>query len=215
LRRVKALGVRGTYYSDYMPQPLEVNYHPRHKGSRSACARGVRRLLEESVAAFGSAGLEHGFLHAVVLADHVAHTGTDAGLKSFLPSWPITALLDKRVPLWHLALHGLIVHESHGLDWEGAMNTILMGGAFRDEWSAHPGVMPVLDDKRIGQLKAMYDLTVSRFGRLRAAEMMCYEEPSEGVKVSRFADGTEIVADFAARKLRVNGESIAQPAALT
>ena len=74
--------------------------------------------------------------------------------------------------------------------------------------------MPVLDDARVAQLKAVYDLAVKRFGRLRALEMTGYEEPADGIKVSRFEDGTEVVANFTKRELVVNNERIDCPAAM-
>ncbi|HEY3323961.1 MAG TPA: DUF5696 domain-containing protein [Planctomycetota bacterium] len=213
LRRMKALGLRGTYYSDYMAQPLEVNYHPRHRGSRTQCMLGMRRVQDAAREVFGSAGAENSFLHIVLPSDHCVSVGSDWHTQMAPDSWPIKALLERRVPLWHLALHGLVVHEGQMDTWPALMQTILLGGAPRDEWSAHPGVMPVLDDARIALLKAIDDLAVKRFGHLRALEMTGYAEPAPNVKVARFEDGTDITADFGKEELLVNGERIARPAA--
>ena len=90
---------------------------------------------------------------------------------------------------------------------------ILMGKHPRDEWSAHPGVMPVLDDARIAQIKATYDLCLVRFGHLQMEEMLTWDEPAEGVQRTRFGDGTEVVADFNTRELRVNNDIVAPPVA--
>jgi hypothetical protein len=54
LLRMKELGIQGMYYVDYMMQPLEVNYHPRHHGPRSHSARGMMRILEEARRIFGA-----------------------------------------------------------------------------------------------------------------------------------------------------------------
>jgi hypothetical protein len=214
LRRMKKLGLRGTFYCDYMAQPLEVNYHPTHRGSRTQCALGMRRVQDEVRNVFGSAGAENGFMHILIPSDHISMSGGDGYAQVTPDTWPIRPLLEKRVPLWHLALHGLIVHEGQMTDWNALMFTILMGGAPRDEWSAHPGIMPVLDDARVARLKAVYDLGVKRFGRLRELEMTGYEEPADGVKVSTFEDGTEVVADIGKQELVVNGEWVGCPEAM-
>ena len=46
MQQVKALGIRGPYYIDGMGSPLYINYHPKHRGSRSDLARGIDRLLQ-------------------------------------------------------------------------------------------------------------------------------------------------------------------------
>jgi hypothetical protein len=116
--------------------------------------------------------------------------------------------MDKRVPVWELALHDLVLLESMGLGWERDMHCVLMGGHPRDEWSAHPGVMPVLDDRRIAQLKARYDLCLVRFGHLQCEEMLTWDEPAQNVQRTTYADGTEVVADFGQQQLIVNGQPV-------
>ena len=93
------------------------------------------------------------------------------------------------------------------------MNCVLMGEHPRDEWSARPGVMPVLDDKRIAALKDMFDLCLGKFGYLQTLEMTDFRQ-GDGVKTTRYEDGTEITADFKAGKLLVNNKEIAKPAGL-
>ena len=61
--RVKDLGIRGPYYLDGMGSPLYINYHPRHRGTRSEHARGIDRLLKTARDLFGSSATENGFLY--------------------------------------------------------------------------------------------------------------------------------------------------------
>ncbi len=214
MHRVKDLGLEGMYYMDYMAQPLEVNYHPKHRGPRGDHARGMADIVAKARNIFGSAGVEFGFLPVAVEADMAVNCGTDWHIRLCRPEWPITPLLEKRVPIWELALHGLVLNEGQALSWAGAMTNILMGKHPRDEWSARPGVMPVLDDERIAKLKAMYDLVLGRFGSLQAEELTDYAEPADGVKCTRYADGTEVTADFNEGRLEVNGRAIERPEAL-
>ena len=115
------------------------------------------------------------------------------------------------MPLWQLALHGLIVLENHGIHWPGIMECILFGNHPRDEWSAHPGVMPVLDEPRIRALKVVYDLCLDRYGHLQTEALTRYEEPAAGVRRTTFENGTEVIADFNTLELVVNGERLARP----
>ena len=126
----------------------------------------------------------------------------------------IVNLLDRQVPVWQLALHDLVTLEQCGMGWKEAMNAILFGRVMRDEWSAEPGIMPVLDDARVARFKAIYDLVTDRHGHLVTQRLTHWEPLADRVERTRFADGTEVVADFAEGRLTVNGKGIPCPAAL-
>ncbi len=212
MRRVRDLGVRGMYYCDGMANPLEINYHPRHRGPRSGHAQGIVRILETARRVAGAAGTECGFLYGAVPADCMVMCGWGWDLRRTKPEWTVSALWDQQLPIWQLAMHGLIILEGHGENWTGTMRKILFGNHPRTEWSAQPGIMPVLDDQLIGFLKAEHDLVLKRFGYLQLLEMTNYEEPAPNVAMTRFEDGTEIVADFARKELTVNGKAVPRPA---
>ena len=217
LRRMQDLGLKGMYYVDYMEQPLEVNYHPKHKGPRADCARGQVRIIEACRQVFGACGTEFGFLPCAVAADHIATCGDPWHLTMCKPEWPIVALIDHQrvVPVWQMAMSGLVALEARGRRELGnAMTCILYGGVPRDEWATRPGVMPLLDDARITALKAISDLCITRFGYLKRLEITAYRRLAEEVHATRFADGTEVTADFAQQLLWVNGTLIACPDAL-
>ena len=214
LARVRSLGVEGLYYADYMMQPLEVNYHPRWHGPRGAHNRGMVRVLDACREAFGACGTEFGTFPGAIAADYIVTAGSPWHLNGCNPEWPITQLFGPVVPVWSLALHGLVMLEGHpGTTWCGAMEVVLKGLHPRDEWSVRPGQHPVLDAERIGALRAIYDLCVGRFGRLQCEELTAAQWAGD-VQTSSYADGTEIVADFKREELVVNGESIERPAAL-
>ena len=213
LRRMKGLGLKGMYYVDYMEQPLEVNYHPVHKGPRSACARGQALIVEKCREAFGACGTEFGFLPIAVAADHIATCGNAWHLMMCKPEWPIMKLVDKDkvVPIWQIAMSGLVALEAQNgekVTWENAMRCVLFGGTPRDEWSTRPGHMPVLDDARIAALKATYDLCVLRFGHLKFLQIVDYKRLAAKVYETAFEDGTRVRADFGKGRLFVNGKEI-------
>ena len=104
--------------------------------------------------------------------------------------------------------------EGHpGISWRRAMEVVLKGQHPRNEWSVRPGQHPVLDEERIGAQRAIYDLCVTGFGRLQCEELVAAQWQGD-VQTSKYADGTEVVADLAGQELVVNGERIERPAAL-
>jgi len=219
---LKALGFNGMQYLDGIGNPLYVNYHPVNGGGRCDHAAGINRYLDTAREVFGGVATECGFLYCAVHADALV-------MPQYVPyppnppfspwplsrtDWPIVNLLDRQVPVWQLALHDLVTLEQCGMGWKEAMNAILFGRVMRDEWSAEPGIMPVLDDARVARFKAIYDLVTDRHGHLVTQRLTHWEPLADRVERTRFADGTEVVADFAEGRLTVNGKGIPCPAAL-
>lgn len=216
-KRVKELGIRGLYYLDYMGQPLEVNYHPKHKGPRRIFAEGIARALNAAKEVFGAVGTETGFLYAVLPVDHLASYPKPGHLNSCEPDWPIVELLDKEqiVPVWQLALHGLVVTENaQDPSWKMLMQTLLYGDHPRTEWETHAGVLPVLTDDVVRRLALVFDVALKQFKHLQTAELTNYKQLAPKVLQTTFEDGTEITADFNTDELQINGKHFARPEGL-
>jgi hypothetical protein len=216
LEALRGLGFDGMQYLDFQGNPLYVNYHPRHGGPRADYAAGIRRYQQAARKVYGAVQIEMGFLYCATHADAVCapyyHPHKAWGLPR---DWPLTALFDRQVPVWQLALHDRVTQEQQGVGWKEAINAVLFGRVMRDEWSAEPGVMPVLDDTRVAKLKALYDLVTVRFGHLVTQELTHWAPLADQVEQTRFADGTEVVADFREGRLTVNGKPVERPTALT
>jgi len=216
LHALRDLGFNGMQYLDFQGNPLYLNYHPRHGGPRADFAAGIRRYQQAATQVFGAVEIESGFLYCA--------THTDATVGPYYQplrpwsldgeDWQIVRFVDRQVPLYQLAMHDLVTQEQQGTAWESAMAAILFGRVMRDEWSAEPGVMPVLDDQRIAQLKALYDLVTARHAHLVTQELVAWQRLDDGVEQTAFADGTAVVADFNDDRLTVNGKEIERPAAL-
>lgn len=212
-RRLKGLGLNGMGYLDGMGNPLYRNYHQNNRFGRSTYARMTNRLIDLAREAYGSAGTECGYLYCAAAADSVCTGGEQWQWDACWPDWPISKLMDRRVPLYRMALSGLVFHERQGVAWEDVMHSVLLGKHLRDEWSAHPGVMPVLSDERIAKLKACYDVSLKSFGHLQAEPITRWSQQGP-VQSTTFADGSEVTADFDAKRLTVNGQEVQCPAAL-
>lgn len=213
MHRVKEYGAKGMYYIDAMGNPLEVNYHPRNGGPRSDHAKGIVRILRTAQEVFGAVATECGYLYTAVAADCIL--GGGCLLRVTEPSCgPISQLCDKQVPIWDLVLHGLVILGGGSCSWHAAMRNILFGKHPMVEWTARPGMFPVLDDKMIKMLKADYDLVITRFGHLQMLEISEYRKIDAEEYMTKFEDGTEVHADFQSGKLWVNGETVTCPDAL-
>lgn len=213
---LKKLGFNGMQYLDGIGNPLYVNYHPVNGGGRCDHAAGINRYLDTASKIFGGVATECGFLYCAVHADALCGPFYQSHVPWPLTrtDWPIVNLVDRQVPVWQLALHDLVTLEQQGVGWKEAMNAVLFGRVMRDEWSGEPGIFPVLDDKRVAQIKAIYDLVTVGHGHLVTQRLTHWASFADQVEQTRFADGTEVVADFKERRLTVNGKDVACPPAL-
>jgi hypothetical protein len=202
-------------YCDNWIAPLEVNHHPHHRGTRSDHQRGIEKILLEAKKTYGAVGTEFGSLPGVVACDSTCigvPTGYIDAVRKY-PQWPVTCLLDEPLPVWGLALHGLVLHQAMGgPTWTNAMSSVVWGATARDEWGVRPIKMhgiEVFSDRRAAALKALHDLCVDRFGHLAAEEMTrCTMSPDFQQVQTSFADGTEVSTDFTSSELVVNGKRI-------
>jgi hypothetical protein len=214
MREIQDLGLKGMGYLDGMGNPLYRNYHPRHKFSRTAYATMTNRLIEISKQVYGAAGTECGFMYCAIPADSMCTGGEEWQWNSCWEEWPVTQLMDQRVPLYRLVFGGLMFQECQGVTWNSVMECVLLGKHPRDEWSTRPGVMPLLTDERIAQIKAVYDIALQRFGHLQLEEITSWKEAEDGTQTSTYADGTVVTANKKTGVLTVNGETIERPEAL-
>ncbi len=214
MRRLKALGLSGPGYLDGMANPPFRDYHPAHRGTRTDFCRGTVMLIESLKEVYGAGGTECGFLYGAIPADTMVTAGMTWHVGLCWDEWPVKQLQDQRVPLWDMTMSGLITLEAHGEHWNAVMECVLLGKTPRAEWSARPGVMPVLTDELIAKIKGIHDVAVKRFGRLAQLEITDYDAPADGVEQTIFTDGTEVAVDRNAGELTVDGERIERPDAL-
>ncbi|MCF7853318.1 MAG: hypothetical protein K9N51_00860 [Candidatus Pacebacteria bacterium] len=207
MRRVRATGVHGMYYVDAVGCPLEVNYHPRKGGPRGDHAKGIARVLGTASEVFGAVATECGYLYAAAAADCV-FGGGNLNRVTEDTCGPIALLCDRQVPIWELALHGLVILGGNGGAWRSIMRSVLFGLHPLSEWTARPGMFPVLDDSMIQRLKNEFDLLVTRFGYLQAREIIDYQHGEDETYRTKFDDGTDVCADLDNGELLVNGEAV-------
>jgi hypothetical protein len=225
LLKMKELGIEGVYYIDAMAMPLEVSYNPKHgeRRYRRACAEGQVRILREAEDIFGGSATEMGFLYCAAYTDSMATQLYPCDKVNY----PIA---DEAVPLWNMAMKGLIFYESgmtHGAIFNGnpteAMARHLLGLA---ETGVKPrvetsyvvpawGAYPV--EAYIDGMQAAHDLMLKRLEGTCMASLDDHEfvagDPASGKYVSRskFSDGTEVVCDYEKLTLEIDGKPYRLP----
>lgn len=215
LERVKALGLNGPGYIDGMGNPLGCSYAPGPVGTRTDYVRGSQQILEAGRRNYGALRTECGFLYACLPVDCMAQCGNQFMLDHVDPDWPIAALIEQIVPVWQLALHGLVVRENHGNTWRSAMECVMFGDHPRHEWTASGRFQPALDDAHIAAIKAKYDLCIRTFGHLQTEVLMAWHELEDGVQETRYADGTVVRGDLSGLELFVNERPVDRPHGLS
>lgn len=208
LERVKSLGLDGPAYIDGMGNPLECGYAPGPIGTRSDYARGTQHIIETARRIYGAVRTECGFLYACLPADCLNQCGNAFMLKRIDPDWPLAALIEDIVPVWQIALHGLVVRENHGNDWKSAMACVLFGDHPRHEWSHTGRFQPALDEAHVAAIKAKYDLCIKGLGHLQTEFIESWLSPEPGVQETVFSDGTRVRADFNGMELFVDERPI-------
>lgn len=209
LRRMKALGLSGLGYIDAVGNPLYRNYSEEHGGPRRHHAEGIERILKAADQIYGAAGIEVGFLYAARHCASVCSPNTHYAARPMREEWPIAKLGGELVPLYNLAMSGLVMGENrvdHG-ETRPIMETILLG--------LHPRINGVCQRGLSGGtvysaefrrgLKRVYDLCSREFGHLAKLRLVRWEQESEGVERTEFEDGTDVFADFNEQILEVNG----------
>lgn len=228
LQRVHDQGIRGMYYLDGMPMPLEISYNQKHgeQRYRRACAEGQVRMLDAARHQFGSVGSECGFLYGALACDYMAST--------FYREWPAHELCDVEVPLWCMAMRGHLFYDSDHLnravfDLPGrgalthAKRLVEMGevglkprGHFAGVYARYNFDTPIEDclaemrlEQRLFLDNADYCLApIEDYQLLDTGKM---PEQADRVTETRFADGTVIRCDFGKQEMAINGEPVDMP----
>ena len=210
LRRMKALGLNGMGYIDAVGNPLYRNYSEDHGGPRRDHARGIERVLEAADEIYGAAGIEVGFLYAARHCASVCSPNAHYGARPMRPEWPISKLGGELVPLYNLALSGLIMSENRvdHAETRPIMETILLGLHPRINGVCRRGLSggTVYNEEFRRGLKRVYDLCSCEFGHLAKQRLVRWIREEKGVERTEFEDGTEIIADFNEETLVVNGK---------
>jgi len=205
----REMGLNGMGYIDAVGNPLYRNYDPEHGGPRRDHARGIERVLASARSIYGAVFTECGFLYAARHCDAVRMPGHHHRNRKLRPEWPIAALIDERVPLYRLALSGLLVglYGTKGnlrdalLATHAGLHLSFEGGSTRSNYGRG-----VITPEVIANLKAYCDTLQPLNRRLAVQRLVRWEKRGSQCEYTAFEDGTETEIDLDAGQLTVNGE---------
>lgn len=217
--RVAELGFRGCYYIDGYAGGIFRCADPAHPADEKAFARGEIRPLELARAMYGAVSTETPAAYALEFIDEAAHlqnADTYANYRAHLPA--IAALGAQCVPFFNLAVHGLIVYQTHWIHQcrrgglgrgilqqfaEGARpamevsyRALANGDAFRDS---------------IRDIRKTYQINFERIPEIHTAAFESYCESDGAVRLA-YDCGVALEINPAAGTLRIErgGKTIEQ-----
>mgnify|MGYP006286376813 CR=1 FL=1 len=208
MRRLRDLGLTGIGYIDAVGNPLYRNYSPEHGGPRRHHAEGIERVLKAADEIYGGVSIECGFLYSARHCVTVCSPNAPYGTRPFRPEWPLSKLKFDLVPLYRLALSGLIASEKHGnSDKKQMMECLLFGlhPRFNGLSARNASGSHAVNDEFIGRMKTFYDVCCTEYGHLQLERMTRWERESDGVERTAFEDGTDVLADYNKETVEING----------
>ena len=217
MRRMKALGVEGCHYIDF----ISIVYpnrcaDPRHPANADEMAEVYRRMYREAKRVFGGCWSEGGMDHLMGVTDHINYVGGD--MRRIWDGNPLrrTAFAEGTFPLWELIYHGYVLYcpdrlcqnhtrglnhpkldESGNLDWlEGdgivdprvSLKLVEFGG------------QPIFYSYRfrdVPMMKRAYDEFVP-YRHLMRERMTAHREVAEGLFETRYENGESTLCNYSA-----------------
>lgn len=212
-RRLSELGFKGTFHIDVTscitPYPC---FDPKHPLNRQQTADYMNRIGEKARRTFGGFGSEGP-------CDHVAKS-LDYAL--YVTAYPLflgrpTPLMDRLVPLWQLAYHGIILSNPYysTIDYtfsDAASNkrTPALSQAERRLKVYEFGGRPTFyysPYKDLKPIKQAYD-EYQPMKYLQYEFMESHDEIAKDVFLTRYSDGSEVVSNYSEKVFSYKGKKI-------
>jgi len=223
LKQLADLGFRGIHYIDVFGTVSPRACHDeRHPLTREGYAYWTRRIFAEHQKTFGGCGSEGGFDYCVSNLDYALY------VSNYTPGDKLPELVDRHVPLWHIAYHGIVLNNPFGATMNYKLKTPEIqlklteyGGRpvfyyyrhFRDYGT--PKMDPIdlrcRDDdelvRSVQTVKESYD----EFSNLRQLQLEFLDDHkriADDVFQTTFSDGTRIVCNYRKTDFKLNGKTV-------
>lgn len=216
-RHMADMGLKGTHHIDVtsciVPYPC---HDPKHPCNRQQTADYMNAIGEKAHKVFGGFSSEGP-------CDHVARTLDYALYVSAYPSYlgKDTPLMDRIVPLWQIAYHGIILSnpfyatidypfERSGREKSNMPYHALKDAATRRLKVAEFGGRPTfyfIDYSNLRPIKQAYD-EYQRMKYLQFEFMDYHGSIGKDVYLTRYSDGSEVVCNYTAENFSYRGRTI-------
>ena len=212
-RRLSALGFKGTFHIDVTscitPYPC---FDPKHPLNRQQTADYMNRIGEKARRTFGGFGSEGPCDHVAKSLDYALYV---TAYPQFLGR--PTPLMDRLVPLWQLAYHGIILSNPYysTIDYtftnapsnrrtpalsqaERRLKVYEFGGRPTFYYSPYKDLKPI---------KAAYD-EYQPMKHLQYEFMDAHDEIAKDVFITRYSDGSEVIVNYSGAAFRYKGTTV-------
>lgn len=203
ISKIKNLGLNGWYYLDGTPRALRGCYDKKHNHplTRRAEAEGILEQFRIIKAYFGGCSVEMPTAFCLPEVDEVAHIPC-------LGIWPLNSnlryFIDKQVPFFHIAIHGLIIY--HLMDWrifpklfgsiiKGILKEAEFGAMPRTEVTFRPSGFHEYQ-KHLSWIKKEYDLLCKKMGFLQLEFIENHEEIASNVYATTYSDNSRVIVNY-------------------
>jgi len=202
--RVKDLGFEGHCYCDAQSNPLYCCYDPRHPADEEQFALSQDKLVQAHRALYGAVSIEVTPAHALPFVDEGGqHTPNNIGWCLSHVQEDLKRIIDRVVPFYLLAIHGLITYQEswvHAYRHEGTRKSVLraiaIGARPSMEVSYVPGGYGDYYKDSIRDIREGYRIAFEELPDIHVEMVEDYEELAPEASRIRYANGTAVTVNW-------------------
>lgn len=222
MHRVRDLGINGIYYLDAMPRTLRTCFAPDHDHAptRRAEARGIVELFRYAQKTMHPlpVGGENVLPYTLGVQDYGAH------VVSAVPDRKSTLLchfVDRLVPFFHIAIHGLIKYHLNDLKHHeqffgspraGLLKELEYGATPRLEWVHKdkylndPGYLHMGEFRHLVDVASeQYRVLCDRLGPCQQAFIEEHDHPKPHLSRTAYSNGVVVTVDHERAEYKIDG----------
>ncbi len=195
--RIRELGFEGHYYMDAQSTVLWQCHDPRHPADEKEFALALAAITTVPRAIYGAVSIECASAYSVPFIDEVAciHFPVHSDTLRKCPE-NFLSLNPHPVPFYHIALHGLILHQGNWVHnykdtAKGLLYEIAFGARPSMEISFRPGANGGFYKESIEKVKDAYRICFHEL-KLQTELIESLREPAPGIYEVRYSNGTEL-----------------------
>jgi hypothetical protein len=197
--RMRELGFEGHYYCDAQSNPLYCCHDPRHPADEEQFALSQCKLTQAYRVLYGAVSQEVAPAYALPFLDEGGqHSPYNIDWCLRFVNDELKRIIDRVVPFYHLAIHGLITYQEswvHGYRGAGTRKGVLRALSFGArpsmEVSYVPGANGDYYEDSIRDVREYYKIAFEDMADTHAEFIEEYEELGPEAARTLYADGTE------------------------
>ena len=131
--RIRELGFQGSYLCDAQSPVLWTCHDPRHPADEEQYAISLAKLTQVPRLRYGAVSTEIASAFSLPFVDEVTSIAGPGNCEGLMGKWPapLRAIVDRVVPFYHIAVHGLILYQQAWVrHWRRGAS--LRGGLLRE-----------------------------------------------------------------------------------